>query len=175
MSTAVKMKDESSDKLVGFAIAGKDRRFYPADVNWYTDGAKDNRNRPVYSRDILVLSSPFVAEPVAYRYAWARNPMANITNGRQIPIATQRSDDWILEDTPVKFPTPQGMLEKDAARQVHGKITKELELDDTERRIKEAEATIAKLKEPFEKAKSDWEKKKTAEAEKLKAAKAAME
>lgn len=173
MSTAVKMKDESEDKLAGFAIAGKDRRFYPADVDWYSDGAKDNRNRPVYSRNILVLSSPFVPEPLHYRYAWARNPMANITNGRQIPIATQRSDDWVLEETPVKFPAPQGMPERDVARQARGKIAKELELDDTGRRIKEAEATIAKLKEPFEKAKSDWEKRKAAEAEKLEAAKAA--
>ena len=175
MSSAVKMKDESEDKLVGFAIAGKDRRFYPANVDWYSDGTKDNRNKLVYSKNILILSSPFVPEPVAYRYAWARNPMANITNGRQIPIATQRNDDWILEETPVKFPAPQGVLEKDVARQVRGKITKELELDDIERRIKEAEATIAKLKEQFTKDKDAWEKKKAAEAEKLKAAKAAME
>ena len=50
MSTAVGMKDESEDKLEGFAIAGKDRRFFPADVNWYTDGGKDARKRPAYSR-----------------------------------------------------------------------------------------------------------------------------
>jgi sialate O-acetylesterase len=172
MSAAVKMKDESEDKLVGFAIAGKDRRFYPADVNWFTDGTKDDRNRPVYSKNILVLSSPFVPQPAAYRYAWARNPMANITNSRQIPVATQRNDDWLLEETPIKFPAPQGMLEKDAARQVRGKIGKELELDDTARRIKEAEATIATLKEQFAKDKDAWEKKKAAEAEKLEAAKA---
>ena len=172
LSTAIKMKDESDDKLVGFAIAGEDRRFYPADVNWFADGAKDNRNQPVYARNILVLSSPFVARPVHYRHAWARNPMSNIANSQQIPLATQRSDDWILEETPVKFPVPQGMLEKDAARQVRGKIVKELELDDTERRIKEAEATIARLKEPFTKDKEAWEKKKAADAEKLEAAKA---
>jgi sialate O-acetylesterase len=172
LSTAIKMKDESDDKLVGFAIAGEDRRFYPADVNWFADGAKDNRNQPVYARNILVLSSPFVARPVHYRHAWARNPMSNIANSRQIPLATQRSDDWILEETPVKFPAPQGMLEKDAARQVRGKIVKELELDDTERRIKEAEATIARLKEQFTKDKEAWEKKKAADAEKLEAAKA---
>jgi sialate O-acetylesterase len=172
LSTAIKMKDESDDKLVGFAIAGEDRRFYPADVNWFADGAKDNRNQPVYARNILVLSSPFVAGPVHYRHAWARNPMSNIANSRQIPLATQRSDDWILEETPVKFPAPQGMLEKDAARQVRGKIVKELELDDTERRIKEAEATIARLKEQFTKDKEAWEKKKAADAEKLEAAKA---
>jgi sialate O-acetylesterase len=172
LSTAIKMKDESEDKLVGFAIAGEDRRFYPADVNWFADGAKDNRNQPVYARNVLVLSSPFVARPVHYRHAWARNPMSNIANSRQIPLATQRSDDWILEETPVKFPVPQGMLEKDAARQVRGKIVKELELDDTERRIKEAEATIATLKEQFTKDKEAWEKKKAADAEKLEAAKA---
>jgi len=172
LSTAIKMKDESEDKLVGFAIAGEDRRFYPADVNWFADGAKNNRNQPVYARNILVLSSPFVAKPVHYRHAWARNPISNIANSRQIPLATQRSDDWILEETPVKFPVPQGMLEKDAARQVRGKIVKELELDDTERRIKEAEATIASLKEQFTKDKEAWEKKKAADAEKLEAAKA---
>ena len=172
LSTAIKMKDESDDKLVGFAIAGEDRRFYPADVNWFADGAKDNRNQPVYARNILVLSSPFVARPVHYRHAWARNPISNIANSRQIPLATQRSDDWILEETPVKFPAPPGMLEKDAARQVRGKIVKELELDDTERRIKEAEATIARLKEQFTKDKEAWEKKKAADAEKLEAAKA---
>jgi sialate O-acetylesterase len=166
MGGTMKMKDESEDKLAGFAIAGKDRRFYPADVNWYTDGTKDNRNRLQYKRDILVLSSPFVAEPVAYRYAWARNPIANITNNRQIPIATQRNDDWILEETPVKFPTPQGVLEKDFARQVRGKIMKDLELDDIERRIKEAEATIAELKPALEKARAGSEKKKAAEASK---------
>ena len=171
MSTAIKRRDESDDKLVGLAIAGEDRRFYPADVNWFTDGAKDKRNRLVYSRNILVLSSPFVARPVHYRHAWARNPMSNIANSRQIPLATQRSDDWLLEETPVKFPSPQGMLEKDVARQVRGKIMKELELDDTERRIQEAEAIIAKLKEQFTKDKDAWEKKKAAEAAKLEAAK----
>jgi sialate O-acetylesterase len=168
MSTAIKMKDESEDKLAGFAIAGKDRRFYPANVDWYSDGTKDDRNRPVYSKNILVLSSPFVAEPVAYRYAWARNPIANITNGRQVPIAAQRNDDWILEETPEKIATPENMTEDAARRSVAGQIRKELELADTERRIKEAEATIAQLKPVVEKAKADAEKKK-ADAEKRKA------
>jgi sialate O-acetylesterase len=167
LSTAIKMRDESDDKLVGFAIAGKDRRFHPADVNRFTDGTKDNRNRLIYARNILVLSSPFVPEPVHYRHAWARNPMSNIVNNRQIPLATQRSDDWLLEETPLKFPTPQGMSEKDAKSYVRKWILKELELDDTERQIKEAEATIARLKAPFTKDKSEWEKKKADEAKKV--------
>ncbi len=173
MSTSIRTRDESTDKLEGFAIAGKDRRFYPAEVNWFTDGTKDRRNRPVYVRNILVLSSPFVPKPMHYRHAWARNPISNITNGRQIPLATQRSDDWRLEETPVKFPTPAGMTERDYRRRLRGKILKELQLDDTERRIKEAEATIAKLKDQFTKDKTAWEKSKASEAEKLKAAKAA--
>ncbi len=169
MSTATTMKDESTDKLVGFAIAGKDRRFFPADVNWYSDGAKDRRNRPVQSRDILVLSSPLVPEPVHYRYAWARNPMANITNSLRIPLATQRSDDWNLEETPEKIPIPQDIAEDAARRYVSSQIHKALELADIERRIKEAEATIAKLKPAVEKAKADAEKKKAAHVKKSKA------
>ena len=46
MSTEVKTRDDSDGRLLGFAIAGKDRRFYPADVDWFTDDTKDNRNRP---------------------------------------------------------------------------------------------------------------------------------
>lgn len=34
--------------------------------------------------------------------------MTNLVNSRQIPLATQRSDDWILEETPVKFATTPG-------------------------------------------------------------------
>lgn len=158
MSTEVKMKDESTDKLEGFAIAGKDRRFYPARVNWYTDGTKGNRNRPVYARDILVLSSPWVPQPVHYRYAWARNPMANIVNSRQVPLAAQRSDDWILEETPEKVATPQDMTEDAARKRAAGQIRKALGLADIERRIKEAEATIAELRPAVEKAKADAEK-----------------
>jgi sialate O-acetylesterase len=175
MSTEVTKKDDSMDKMVGFAIAGEDRRFFPAEVGYYTDGTKDNRNQPVYSRNILVLSSPLVPKPVHYRYAWARNPMANITNNRQIPLATQRSDDWLLEETPVKFPLPAGMSAQDAARPLRGKILKELELDNTERRIREAEITLSSLKEQFTQDKQAWEKKKAEEAEKLKAANATAE
>jgi len=169
MSTAVRMKDESEDKMNGFAIAGNDRRFFPAEVSWYSDGSKDSRNQPVYARNILVLSSPYVQEPAHYRYAWARNPLANITNSRQVPIAAQRSDDWLLEETPVSLPTPPGMSAKDAARPQRTQILKKLALDDTERRIKEAETTIASLKEQFAKDKKAWEEKKAADAAKLKA------
>ena len=160
MSTAIQTRDDSDGELLGFAIAGKDRRFYPADVQWYTDGSVDNRNRAQYQRDVLVLSSPFVAEPAHYRHAWARNPMSNIVNARGVRLATQRSDDWILEETPIKFPLPPNTDLKSQARRIRGLLTKELELADTERRIKEAEATITELKPALEKARADTQKKK---------------
>jgi sialate O-acetylesterase len=153
MSTPVQKKDDSEAKMMGFAIAGKDRRFYPADVQWYTDGSVDNRNRPKYQRNTLVLSSPFVPEPIHYRHAWARNPISNIVNGRGVPLATQRSDDWILEETPEKIGSPENA----SRRYISNQIRKMLRLADIERRIKEAEATIAELKPALEKALAEAE------------------
>jgi len=151
MSTAIQTRDDSDGKLMGFAIAGQDRRFYPAGVQWYTDGSVDNRNRPKYQRDILVLSSPFVPEPIHYRHAWARNPISNLVNGRGVPLATQRSDDWILEETPEKINAPKNA----SRRYISSQIRKVLRLADIERRIKEAEAAIADLEPAFEKARAE--------------------
>jgi len=169
LSTSVRTKDDSDGELLGFAIAGADRRFYRAVVDWFSDGARDSRNRLQYKRNMLVLSSPFVPQPQHYRYAWARNPMANIVSGRGIPLATQRSDDWVLEETPIKLPTPKGMDAASARRWLSGRLRKELALADTERRIREAEATIAELKEQYAKDKAAWDKQKATEAERAKA------
>ena len=169
LSTTVQTRDDSDGKLLGFALAGDDRRFYPAQIDWYSDGKRDNRNRLQYKRNMLVLSSPFVPQPKHYRYAWARNPMGNIVNGRGIPLATQRNDDWVLEETPIKLPTPKGMDANSQRRYLSGRLQKELGLTDTERRIREAEATIAELKEQYAKDKAAWDKQKDAEAERAKA------
>ena len=90
--------------------------------------------------------------------------MGNIVNHRGAALAAQRSDDWILEETPVKIATPKEMPEDAARRQVAGQIRKELERDDLDRRVKEAEATLLELKPLLEKAKADREKR-NAEAE----------
>lgn len=162
MSTAVKARDDSDGKLLGFAIAGDDRRFFPADVNWFTKEEKDNRNRPQYDRKVLVLSSRFVPKPAHYRYAWARNPMGNIVNNYGVPLPGQRSDDWVLEETPMKIDAPEGMPEEAVRKFVAGVIRKELKQADLERRIKEAEAVIAELKPVLEKERGDGNKKATA-------------
>jgi len=164
MSAEVKTHDDSDGRMLGFAIAGKDRRFYPAEVNWFAEGTNDSRNRPQLNRSVLVLTNRFVPEPLHYRYAWARNPMGNIVNSRGVPLAAQRSDDWILEETPVKIAAPKGMSEDAARRQAANQLRKELERDDLDRRVKEAEATIMELKPLLKKANADREKR-NAEAE----------
>jgi sialate O-acetylesterase len=170
MSGNIVTKDESDGKLLGFAIAGKDRRFQPANVQWYTDGSVNDRKQPQYQRNVLVLSSPLVPEPAHYRHAWARNPLTNLVSERQVPLATQRSDDWLLEETPEKIVMPENMPADGAKRQAANQLRAELELADTERRIKEAEATIAQLKPAFEKAKAAMQEKKAAAAKKRESA-----
>jgi sialate O-acetylesterase len=155
LSTAIQTRDDSDGKMMGFAIAGKDRRFYPADVQWHTDGSVDNRNRPKYQRHILVLSSSFVPEPVHFRHAWARNPISNLVNGHGIPLATQRSDNWVLEETPEKIDASQSA----SSRYIANQLRKMLRLADMERCIQEAEATLAELRPAFEKANAEVQKK----------------
>ena len=160
MSTEVKTRDDSDGKMLGFAIAGEDRRFYPADANWLTDGAKNDRNRVEYEKNILVLTNRFVPAPVHYRYAWARNPMGNVVNNRGVPLLGQRSDDWLLEETPVKLDG----ADENSKRQVANQLRKMLEQDDLERRIQEAEVTIVELKPALEKAQAGGKKKSAVEA-----------
>jgi sialate O-acetylesterase len=85
--------------ILGFAIAGKDGKFQPANAKFLEKG-KDGRNRPQYDRQVIILSSPLVPDPIHFRYAWGRNPLANLktSDHTDIPFATQRSDDWTLAD-----------------------------------------------------------------------------
>lgn len=162
MATQISMADDSDQKMKGFAIAGKDRRFYPAEIAYATDGV-DSRNRPKMIKNVLVLSSPHVLEPAHYRYAWARNPMANLTNPRQIPLGTQRSDDWMNEETPLLFPNA---AEEENQRGLRNLIRKEMQIVEAERLIKNAKARIEAMEEKFLKDKEAWEKSKAKEIEK---------
>jgi sialate O-acetylesterase len=162
MSTEIRLKDDSDDRMRGFAIAGEDRRFHPAEVRYLTDGV-DARKQPVLRKNVLVLSSPLVPRPVHYRYAWARNPMGNLVSPRQIPLPAQRSDDWPLEETPTRYP---GSDDPAQERRLRGLLVKELELLDVERRIREAEAVLAELKPRFAAEQEAWEKRKASELQK---------
>jgi sialate O-acetylesterase len=146
MSTDVKTRDDSDGRMLGFAVAGPDRRFHPAGADWLATGSKDGRNREAKNPKVLVLRSPFVPAPVHYRYAWARNPMGNVVNSLGVPLAAQRSDDWVLEETPVKVDPPPGLSEDAARRHAGNRLRQELERADRERRLREAEAIVAELK-----------------------------
>ncbi|MBM4018526.1 MAG: sialate O-acetylesterase [Planctomycetes bacterium] len=68
------------DKLTGFAVAGKDRKFAWADAR--------------IEGNTVVVSAKDVPEPVAVRYAWADNPDSSLYNKADLPAVPFRTDDW---------------------------------------------------------------------------------
>jgi len=68
------------DKLKGFQIAGKDKKFYWADAQ-------------IVGGEVFV-SSEKVREPVAVRYNWAINLDGNLYNKDGLPASSFRTDDW---------------------------------------------------------------------------------
>jgi sialate O-acetylesterase len=71
----------------GFAIAGADKVWHPA-------------TGKVIGKDKVEVTSEAVAEPVAVRYAWAENPVANLTSREGLPVDPFRTDDWPLSTQP---------------------------------------------------------------------------
>jgi len=71
------------DKLSGFAIAGKDRKFVLADA--------------VINGTTILVSSPAVSDPVSVRYGWNANPVCNLYNKENLPAVPFRTDDWPRE------------------------------------------------------------------------------
>lgn len=67
-------------ELKGFAIAGKDKKFYWA-------------NATIKGNEVIVYCDK-VTEPVAVRYAWADNPECNLINSEGLPAVPFRTDDW---------------------------------------------------------------------------------
>ena len=137
----VDVSDPEDGAIQGFAIAGADRRFQPADAAYLQVG-EDARGRPRFDRKQLVLSSPLVPEPVHFRYGWGRNPLANLQRGgnKDLPFATQRSDDWDMGTWPL------GALDEpiDGAmtRAQRGKVVRALRAEDRRRALAEARAVL---------------------------------
>ncbi len=65
----------------GFAIAGEDRKWH-----WATG--------KVIGKDKVEISSAAVPNPVAVRYAWAENPVANLRSRENLPVDPFRTDKW---------------------------------------------------------------------------------
>ena len=74
------LKTSDGGPVKGFAIAGEDRRFVWADAR--------------IEGDTVIVSSPKVVKPVAVRYGWADNPIANLYNKAGLPASPFRTDDW---------------------------------------------------------------------------------
>lgn len=68
---------------VGFQIAGEDQKFVWADAK-------------LVGKDKIEVWNPDVANPVAVRYAWATNPVANVESREGLPLTPFRTDDWKL-------------------------------------------------------------------------------
>lgn len=66
-----------------FQVAGRDRAWHWARVT----------RHPALG-DVLVVSSPDVADPIALRYAWADNPAVCVYNAAGLPAPPFRTDDW---------------------------------------------------------------------------------
>ena len=135
------VSDPQDGEIQGFAIAGEDRVFHPANVA-YAEKGKDNRGRVQYDKKQLVLTSPMVPSPIHFRYAWGRNPLANLqaTGNKDLPFATQKSDDWKM------YQVPRGVLADDVtvpiSRGDRNTIIQALRQQDKMRKIKEAEMII---------------------------------
>ena len=127
---------------MGFAVAGEDRKFHPATAEHLVTG-KDNRDQPQWNKNVLVLSSPMVAEPVHYRYAWGRSPLGNLQAERitDIPFATQRSDNWSLENVPLGVHDEE--VTKKLDRQQQQKLIEALREQDIQRRLAETKSLVS--------------------------------
>jgi len=68
------------DRLIGFFVAGADKKWVVADAS--IDG------------DSVVVSSAQVPQPVAVRYGWANSPRCNLYNQEGLPASPFRTDDW---------------------------------------------------------------------------------
>jgi sialate O-acetylesterase len=77
---AAGLRTADDGEVVGFAVAGQDRKFRWAQAK--IDG------------DTVIAWSPEVLNPVAVRYGWSNNPAVNLVNGAGLPASPFRSDNW---------------------------------------------------------------------------------
>lgn len=101
------LKAADGDSVVGFLIAGEDRRFYPA--------------RVAISGDEVRLTAPQVTEPVAVRYGWGKWIRVNLSNGAGLPAVPFRTDAWAEETYARRFADSEMRRFPEAWQLDHGK------------------------------------------------------
>lgn len=140
---------DANAAIEGFAIAGVDRRFQPAEAEWLVTG-RDAQGRPQRDRRALVLTSRHVPAPIHFRFAWGRNPMANLQSAdhNDLPFATQRSDDWRMEDVPLGVLGDDPVQDDKLNRRQRSRILDRLRQEDLRRRLAEAKALLEEHGDP---------------------------
>ncbi|MEZ6142738.1 MAG: sialate O-acetylesterase [Zavarzinella sp.] len=137
--------------IEGFAIAGPDGLFQPAKAEWLTK--KDSQGKAQQNRSMIVLTSPLVPEPRYFRYAWGRNPLANLKSldHTDLPFATQRSDTWTMagmyEKYTQKKPVDPNLLD---GREI-GELRNALKTADLQRRLWLAKELLQSAEKPKKK------------------------
>ena len=81
-------------EAIGFAVAGEDQVWH------WAKGTLKGKNQ-------VVVSSEMVAAPVAVRYAWAENPVANLRSREGLPVIPFRTDDWPQITDPANAPVEE--------------------------------------------------------------------
>ena len=79
------LKTSDNRDITGFSIAGDDRVFHSATVQYDANKGK------------LLISSDAVTNPIAVRYNRADNPVGNLVNSADLPAAPFRTDNWKIE------------------------------------------------------------------------------
>jgi sialate O-acetylesterase len=74
-------------QLKGFAICGTDRKFVWANASVVTSASSG-------AADTIVVRSDKISKPESVRYAWANNPVCNLTNDTGLPACPFRTDNW---------------------------------------------------------------------------------
>jgi sialate O-acetylesterase len=76
-----KLRTTDGKPVVGFAIAGSDRKWVWADAQ-------------IVGNDEVKVHSDAVRDPAAVRYGWADNPVVNLYDTVGLPVTPFRTDDW---------------------------------------------------------------------------------
>lgn len=76
-----KLVSKDGKPVEGFAIAGWDRNWMPAEAEIISDN------------EVRVRSNQ-IGQPVAVRYAWAINPVCNLFDTTGLPVTPFRTDSW---------------------------------------------------------------------------------
>ena len=74
-------------EAVGFSVCGEDKVWH------YAKGE-------VLGKDKVVVTCDKVAKPIAVRYAWANNPVCNLTSLEGLPLTSFRTDDFEMITKP---------------------------------------------------------------------------